>query len=173
MVRTFTRMIRGRSRQVRQMVWIGVDQVPVTITAAGKLALTSLNAAALALRPFTVIRTRLNILIRCDQLAVSQRFRGAYGRIIVSDQASAAGTASIPGPASNTDAPFFVWEPLQTELFFSDATGVNTPAGTLITVDSKAMRKVGNNEDLVSILEGSSADGVILSQIGRTLIKLH
>jgi len=173
MPRTFTRMIRGRSRQVRQMVWIGINQTAITSTSAQKILLSQLNAAALALRPFTIIRTRMNILIQVDQSSATQRFRGALGRIVVSDQASAAGVASIPGPVTNTDAPFYVYEPLMTSMLFADGTGVQTPSGTLIIVDSKAMRKVGNNEDYVSVLEQVSADGVIISQIGRTLVKLH
>ncbi len=173
MARSFTRMIRGRPSQVRQMVWIGINTTPVSIGSAGGQFLSSLNAAALALRPFTVIRTRARISLVSDQTAATELARGAYGRMVVSDQASGVGATAIPFPVNNSDAPWFVWEPILHNFVVNTAVGFESPGGTITEIDSKAMRKVGNNEDLVSMFELVSANGCIISVVGRTLVKLH
>ena len=173
MPRTFSRMIRGRARQVRQMVWLQFDQADNTVAGNSTELLTSLNAAALALRPFTIIRTRLIIAVRSDQITTTERVRAVIGHIIVSDQASAAGVASIPSPVANADAPFFVYEPLLHDFIFGSGVGFQSPGQTNVTVDSKAMRKVGNNEDMVSVIESEGTPGLIVTQLGRVLVKLH
>jgi len=173
MARRFTRIIGGRERQVRQNLWLGINDTATVVAGSTSTLLTSLNAAALALRPFTIVRTRLRIFIESDQAAASELMHAAYGRMVVSDQAAAAGTASVPAPLTNTDAPWYVWEALFNKFLFGDATGFLEPSGTMIEVDSKAMRKVGNNEDVVSVIEMGTGDGGAISQIGRSLIKLH
>ncbi len=97
----------------------------------------------------------------------------SFGLIVVSDQAIAAGVASLPASDANSDAPFFVWEPLAVRIRLATAVGFDGNAGYHQIVDSKAMRKVGNNEDLVSVVSLVGAPGGFLSLEGRILIKLH
>ncbi len=173
MARRVFRMIRGQQRQVRQNVWLGINLSITAAPGSSVTLLSSLNAAALALRPFTVIRTRLDLHIESDQIAATEDFHAAYGRIVVSDQAIAQGAASIPAPITNSDAPFFVWEPVLNSISFGTAVGFVEPAGRYLTVDFKAMRKVGNNEDIAGIIEVNTAPGGVISIVGRALVKLH
>ena len=136
---------RGGRPAPRSMIWIGSHLGETATAATIKTLMASLSVAVLALRPFTVVRTRLDILIRSDQAAVSEQVRGAFGMIVVSDQAVAAGAASIPGPASETNGDWFVYEPWNNRFEFLSSVGFAQPSGTNLVVDSKAMRKVGDN----------------------------
>jgi len=155
-------------------VWLGLGgQTSSQLVAANTVVLlTTLNAAALALRPFTVMRTRARILWRSDQVAADEQPFGAYGRMVVSDQASAVGVTAVPDPVVNGDAPWYVWESVLADLTLASAIGFTTQV-KIYEIDSKAMRKVGNNEDLVSVITNtSSAHGAEVIVIGRTLIKV-
>ena len=55
MARRRTRFIRPAPRS---NVWIGLNVAPVAIAAASDVTVATFNAAALALRPFTIVRTR-------------------------------------------------------------------------------------------------------------------
>ena len=173
MARSVVRMIRGRSTQVRQNVWLQVNLTSTAIPGSSTTLLSSLNAAALALRPFTVVRSRIFALIQSDQVTAAEEVHGALGVIVVSDQASAAGAASIPAPVSNADAPFFIWEGVVNAFIIASNSGFSEPTGTRINIDSKAMRKVGNNEDVAFQFQTATADGGLISLSGRMLIKLH
>ena len=175
MGRIVTRTFRRGGRSVRQNLWIGLQfaQTSVTEGTTGVL-LASMNAAALALRPFTIVRSRWAVHIETNQSAASEQYQGAIGAMVVSDQAAATGIGAIPKPLTNSDGDWFVHEPYAGSFTLGDATGFieSTGSGSLINVDSKAMRKVGNNEDLVIVAEGIS-NGVVIAMIGRVLVKLH
>ena len=160
------------ARSTRVPTWVGVDISPQGLTQTGTL-LGVANATLLALRPFTIIRTRLRFLITSDQSIASETTIGAFGMIIVEEEAADAGVASLPTPAVEIDAPWFVFEPFVHEIAFFDATGIQTPAGTLFDVDSKAMRKVGLSQDLAMVGQTDSSQGALISGFGRMLLKLH
>ena len=157
----------------RTKMWIGASLAFQVVGASSSVALGSLTAATLLLRPFTVLRSRFRILVRSDQAAVTEENIGAYGDIVVSDQAIAIGTTAIPGPVTNVDAPFFVHEGVINVFNFLSSVGFEEPVGTLIEVDSKAMRKVGPNEDIANMYENLTAVGVRVATAGRTLIQFH
>ena len=167
-----SRLVRAKSD--RQMIWIGVDIDSTAVAASTVILLGVLNAAALALWPFTVVRSRYRMLWTSDQIAASEQPHGAAGCMVVSDQASATGVTAIPDPVTNSDAPWFMYEPLILRFEFGSAIGFQSPSGFMVDVDSKAMRKVGNNEDVVTIVTNSdAASGALISMQGRMLIKLH
>ncbi len=176
MVRRFTRVVRGAARSVRQNVWLFIDVPEVSVAVSSKFFLASLDAAALALRPFTVIRTHILISWATDQTSASEEAQGALGEIVVSDQASAAGIASIPSPISNADAPWYVWQAMAFKCL-----AIGTPSNEFhprasyqYEVDSKSMRKVGINEDIVMVVENLDATHVArVSAVGRFMVKLH
>ncbi len=156
------------------MVWIGSGITLAAATGSANNLFSTLNAAALLLRPFTIIRTRLKILFVSDQVAAAETPQGVFAKIVISDQASAAGAASIPGPVTNPDAPFHVYEPLISEFLFGTAVGFqDAPGGSVNDVDSKSMRKVGANEDVATLVELRTALGASVAVEGRTLVKLH
>ena len=63
--------VRGASAisQKRLTSWFQFTLQGATMTAPGGTILFSLNAAALALRPFTIVRTRLVVSLNSDQAA--------------------------------------------------------------------------------------------------------
>ena len=171
------RRVRGsrfeHARSNRIPVWFTSRLDETAAGGGGSTLLSVLNAAALALRPFTIIRTRLWIHIHSDQAAAGEVAQGAYGKIVVQEEAVDAGVGSVPTPISEADASFFVYEPFVNEFTFVSAVGFQERGGTNIVVDSKAMRKVGISEDLVSVIELATAPGVLISIEGRILVKLH
>jgi len=102
----------------------------------------------------TVLRTRAQFHIRSDQSAVVEDQIGAFGLIVVTDIALAAGAASIPGPFTDGgDDGWFVHQPIT-------QAGANlTAAGTSPwqMVDSKAMRKIEDGQGVAIMIENASA----------------
>ena len=92
----------------------------------------------------------------------------AVGEAIVSVQAAAIGITAIPTPETEDDS----------DLWFFLArmynSGITENRGQYSVVDSKAMRKVDDGQDLVTVVEtGGNSNGAIISGYLRTLIKLH
>ncbi len=113
------------------------------------------------------MRTRGEVGIVPQSFAADVTVGGAFGVCIVSDEAFAAGTASIPRPFDDANwGGWFMWQSFFGVFEFADATGrVGLNANTLrYQVDSKAMRKVGQNETVVLMCE---------SQTGAFDIAMH
>jgi len=175
MARRFTRS-RGRSGSHRQTVWIAVTETGTVLAAANSVARTNLlNAAALALRPFTIVRTRGVISIGSDQVAASEDYEAAMGMAVISDQASAIGVTAVPTPFTDLGSDlFFVHEMQVGGLEVVTAAGFDAQTVTSRTYDSKAMRKVNEDEQVNVMLEASSiSNGCTVFHAARMLIKTH
>ncbi len=122
------------------MVWIGfnIATSKITVPAASAILAASYNAAALLLRPFTIVRTRLDWWSLSDQVAAAEEPQLALGLMTVSDEAIAVGVTAVPDPITNTDAAWFVYETAIPAVQISTAVGFESPAGTQRIVDSKA-----------------------------------
>ena len=170
--------VRGAAAisQKRQTVWVQLSPFVSTIAAASTaVAIFSFNAAALALRPFTIVRTRASMTMRSDQNAASERFGANFGMAVVSDQAVAIGVTAVPTPVSDLGSDlWFVMEAMYGTVQVGDATGFDGDFGFHRELDSKAMRRVDLGQDVIAVMEtpsfGSSAD---FTFSGRMLIKLH
>ncbi len=162
----------------RETAWIGGTGFTQALAATTTVALvTSLNAAALANRPFTIVRTRGVIQVRSDQSAASETYGASYGEVVVSDQASAIGVTAVPTPTADSGSDlWFVYEFVIGRFIFSTAAAF-TDVGFERVVDSRAMRKVEEGQDLVTVVEGPGAGvgatGSTISGFTRTLVKLH
>jgi len=169
--------VRRRGVMRRETAWFSGVSLETTIAAGGgAVLLTSLNAAALALRPFTVIRTRGRIGIRSDQSTTSETQDAAYGMAVVSDEAVAVGITAVPTPdASDGSDLWFVYERLMAQLQLKTAVGFDSAGLVDIQViDSKAMRKVEPGQDMIEVIESSSfSAGCIIRTYTRSLVKLH
>ena len=158
----------------RTSSWVGVDLAPVDVSANSAILVGSLNAAALLLRPFTITRTRMDVLWSSDQNVAGEEPFGSMGCIVVSDTAAALGITAIPDPVSSPEGNWFVYQPLQAKFLFITAAGFESDAGHHITVDSKAMRRVGADEDIAIVCGNSAAaHGGRIAIQGRMLFKLH
>jgi len=160
----------GRNR--RATVWIGDVPALTTVAANTAVLLTSLNAAALALRPFTIVRVRGVIQWGSDQEAASETPFGAYGETVVSDQASAIGVTAVPTPTTDANSDLFLY--YQTLVFALHVTPAGTgPGYQQYNLDGKAMRKVNDDQDLVTSVENNSAVGATIVVSSRLLVKIH
>jgi len=163
-------------RQKRLTRWLDLQPVAVAFTAGGGTVLFSLTTEELALRPFTVVRTRLLVSILSDQLAASERQVGAIGLAVVSDQAAAIGVTAVPTPITDLESDlWFVHQLLYSDTTFASGIGFTDTSSEVYPIDSKAMRKVEDGEDIVVVGELSAAvsQGFALVAGGRMLVKLH
>ncbi len=172
MARRFT---RGRFVRPapRTSLWIGID-ISVTVVAANaSVLLASLNANALALRPFTIIRSRMLVTFSSDQTAASEQPRAALGGIVADDKAVALGITAVPAPLNEVDGDWYYWQGLAHDFVFVSGVGVDAQGANQYIVDSKAMRKVSIDEDMAIVIQETGVFGCEVSILGRQLIKLH
>ncbi len=176
MPRQFT---RGRGRlgaPRRETSWLVITPNTTTVTGAGGTIHNSLTTAEKAKRPFTVIRTHLFYAIETDQIAATEDFGGAIGMAVVSDQAEAIGVTAVPTPVADAESDlWFLHEWFAGNILFGSAIGFDT-FQRQSRIDSKAMRKVNDGEDIVVVSElstGLGAGGFGLHLAGRLLIKEH
>jgi hypothetical protein len=120
--------------------------------------------------PATVVRIRGNIWVASDQASASEEPFGALGFAVVSDQAEAAGVAALPSPITDEASDlWFLYESFQA--YFATGQGV---VWQHYAFDSKAMRKLGDGETIVAMLENAHATfGLEYILKFRMLIKLH
>ena len=174
MARNFRTVMRnGRPR--RETDWFSVDTGSFNIGAASTATLfASLSASALAARPFTIVRTRLTWFCHSDQSIATEVWGGAIAMAVVSDQASASGVAAIPTPITDQFSDlFYVYDEQYGEFTFKTGVGMEE-IGRVVKIDSKAMRKVNADQDVVLVGETPSFCPSMDSIIGgRMLIKLH
>ncbi len=160
-------------RQRRLTAWFEFPPGNVTLTAAGGTLSFSLNAAALAMRPFTVVRTRFELMLISDQAAAIEVQAAGFGIAVVSDEATAVGVTAIPTPI--TDMGSDLWFVYQ--LIYADESNLTdrTKGGTKMTIDSKAMRKVDIGQDIVVVSElaATVGGGAVLTLGGRMLVKVN
>ncbi len=175
MARRFRNFRSNMVRSGRKTFWIGGTYVRQALGAAGtSVIVTSLNAAALALRPFTIVRTRGMVSIFSDQIAAVEDQVAAFGKIVVSDQAVAIGVTAVPTPASDDQSNWHVFTFLSDKFLFITGVGFQQIAMINHVIDSKAMRKVEEGQDLIGVVESDTlSDGCQISTYTRTLIKLH
>jgi len=107
--------------------------------------------------PSTIRRTRAMISWRSDQRAADEFPFGAFGMCIVSNDAFAAGAASLPGPY--TDAASDLWF-VHTFLVSNMLAGSNEGFQELgkqvqYEIDSKAMRKLTDEESVAVMIENA------------------
>ena len=168
-------ILRG-GRNVRQMLWIPLATFSSNaIAVSSAVLISSLNAAALALTPFTIVRTRGQIFVASDQVANSENQAINYGHIVVSEQASAIGITAVPTPITEAGSDFHVFESLMARVQVATAVSM-FEIGASKEINSKAMRKVDSGEDLIEVVEtpaGGPTQGIEFRSYWRALIKLH
>ena len=103
----------------------------------------------------TIVRTRGVFSVRAAAAAVGNSItRGAFGIILVSTDAFAAGVGSVPGPISDDFNDWYVWAPFT--LLHDDTTPSDSPHVTTVQFDSRGMRKSKFGQVAVAVLEVES-----------------
>ena len=176
MARRFTRP-RGRlGAQRRESLWLFGGFADTAIGAASTaVLLAQLNAAALALRPFTIVRTRGFIHGASDQISASETWGGAYGMSVVSDQAAAIGITAVPTPVADQGSDlWYVYEMMVGRLVADSTAGFKTEVGAELRFDSKAMRRVEEGQTIVVVAETPAlSSSWQIKDSFRFLVKLH
>ena len=174
MARRFHNAVR-RSGPRRETSWFDLPPVCSTVTGEGGTLLYSLSAAELELRPFTIVRTYLEVMIRSDQLIADEQQVAAIAGAVVSDQAAAIGITALPKAISNLSSDLFWFHQSMIGSFgLATAVGIVND-GVHYSIDSKAMRKVDIGSDAVISweIDTGCGSGVTLTAMGRLLVKLH
>ena len=169
-------LVLRHGRMRRETRWLDLTQINSVLGAASTaILLQVLTTEEKALRPFTIIRTRLNWTIQSDQVIATEAYAAALGMAVVSDQAVAIGATAIPTPATDLASDlWFLHDIISSRFQFLDATGFQVGAPVMKDIDSKAMRKVEDGQDVVLVAETfATSFGVLVQTAGRMLIKLH
>ena len=158
----------------RATEWTGTLEAAVTFTGVGAGA-KSLLLTADQLAPSTIVRTRGIVTLKSDQFAASEDQIGALGVAVVTTTAAGVGVTAMPGPMSDESSDkFYVLEMFGNTMQLGSAVGFDPRFGITREIDSKAMRKVDNEETLVVIWEnGVNGNAVAVLVNLRTLFKLH
>ncbi len=125
--------------------------------------------------PVTIVRVRGELYIQSDQVAAAERPFGAMGFAVVSEQARAAGIASLPSPITDEASDlFFVMQYWEAASWVGNAASPATVMKRFV-YDSKAMRKVPDGAALVVTMENAALAGIGAQYINkfRVLIKLN
>ena len=164
----------GRTTVRRKSLWLFITTTNTSLSSANASALiVSLNAAALALRPFTIVRTIGELLVVSDQLAAAETFRAAMGFAVVSDQASAIGVTAVPTPITDAGSDlWFTFAASWGRFFFLSASAASVSQNA-VPFDSRAMRKVEDGQDVVAVIENEFAAGTTVGMSARMLIKTN
>jgi len=169
------RSVHRVGSQRRSTSWLDIPIVGTNVAGGGAAILASLTAAELAKRPFTVVRTHLEVLYTSDQTAAQEVQLGAIGMCVVSDQANAIGVTAVPTPSTDLSSDlWFLHQVMMNEFLFATAVGFEDPSGRLFSIDSKAMRKVNDDQDVLIVAENTAASfGATYNIGGRLMIKEH
>ena len=170
--------VRGAAAiaQKRLTTWLQFVPSEVNLASANSAALVfSLNAAALALRPFTIVRTRFIWHVFSDQEAADESQQTALGIAVVSDESVAAGVGSVPTPMSSMGSDFWLLHEISLGRFqVNSSIGYESRTGYVNRIDSKAMRKVDQGQDIIVVIEnGATSEGTSNTMGGRMLIKVN
>jgi len=169
------RFVRG-GKSVRETSWVFVDPTVTQLAAANTAVIVGIsNAALLALRPFTVIRVHGFFGISADQATADESIAAAVGYSVVSDQAGAIGVTAVPTPFTDLGSDlWFVHQIMMARTEFQSGTGVNFNTVRGGAYQSKAMRKVNDDETIAITIEtASTSSGLFVHHAARMLIKLH
>ena len=172
---------RFRQQQRRKTSWIGGALTPTTAQSIG-VATTAIvlsfdtRTVASISAPFTIIRLRGELVIYSDQKAADEDPFGAIGAMIVSGEAFDGGAATVPAPYTESfyDSWFYHQYWAAPNVANAGSNAVASFDFPHYTVDSKAMRKVGDGDVFVCVLENKSAAHAAAYTLNfRMLVKLH
>jgi len=175
MARTFRNTAVVRRPSKRHVGWDAalVTTGFTTIAAGAKSVLGILTSAALTeIGPGTIVRTRGMLTFRSDQTGASEGYVGAIGCGFVNVVAGTLGITALPGPVTEA-----LWDGWFVHQFFSGAfifvsgVGFQEPSSQSIEVDSKAMRKFDQDENMVIMVENGGVTGLDIILQLRFLVK--
>ena len=86
----------------------------------------------------------------------------------------AIGITAVPVPVLDSQSGWYVFESVADRFIFTSGVGSQQVGMNLQTIDSKAMRKVDEGQDAISVIEAAGYSSGLQAKIFfRDLIKLH
>ncbi len=172
-------MVRQGSR--RATTWLASTDITISTglnPATVVLDQSFTGAQTDILGPFTITRTIGSLWVISDTGTADESALCGVGFSVVSEQARAAGAASVPAPFRDEDGQlFFVYA---TQVASQSVEGTvgnfqqNAFATGRVDFDSKAQRKVESGDAIVIVLENAAASHRLLYWVKfRMLIKVH
>jgi len=149
----------GRGARLRKVWCAGTPFDRATMGVTQSVISSCAIAEAGALEG-TVLRTRGEVLVTGDPNATTDSDLLALGICIVTDNALAVGGASVPGPLNDDGADYWLWH-RYVPMDSAGETAVRADSISSIVrveIDSKAMRRVGQDSAVVLIGELLSGD---------------
>ncbi len=152
-----------RSGPRRQTQWLAsVDvETETALNPASVLLNQSFDGTQTqALGPFTITRTIGSLWVASDQIAADESALCGLGMSVVTQQANAAGAASVPAPFRDEGSEsFFMYGIALASMDVAGAVaGFQQNAfSARFDFDSRAQRKVQPNEAIVIVLENAAA----------------
>jgi len=151
-------MARGRGTRLSK-TWIGETASGITSVTATQVMLIFTGISEATLGSTTLLRSRGNVLCVATPDAAGDSDVLGLGLIVVHSNARVAGGVSLPGPI-NDDGADWLWHqyvPLHSGGITS-TTGDNIGSNVRIEIDSKAMRRVPTDHDIVLMAEVADGD---------------
>jgi len=154
----------------RRMSWEGGNVDIADLTTVSPLAVTVLTEAQLENFPTpTLIRSRGRINAYTDPSATPGSFAVVgVGLIVVTAAAAAVGVTAIPTPLTELGSDWLWWDSLSVGSDAADVIG-STITVDRLSVDSKAMRKIGNNQVVLLVAEMLTCEGTMVVNLCGTL----
>ena len=163
-------MARARSGSRGVKEWTGAAFAEVNLTQTQSIQVFFLETGS----PSTILRIRGEILVKGTPDAITDDEIVGLGAIVVSEASQVAGGAAVPGPIDAPNSPWLwhAYVPLAAGQAALDGSDIGSFAR--VTVDSKAMRRIGINERLIFVGELSTGLYAAVSVTGgvRVLV-LH
>ncbi len=169
--RTSRNFGRGRQGSRPNRSWSGLVSASATSVPPASKVLVGTFALSVPSIDETILRTRGVLGVRSDQVAAEESQFGAFGLMVVTDVAAAAGIASIPGPGTDvSDDGWFVWLPIMQTLKFGTAVGFDTLAMTQIMIDSSAKRIIQEGQLVAIVAENVHANQAFEIAVGFRIL---
>ncbi len=153
----------ARARSTSRLVsktWSGSQNgTPVVLTSTPQIMISFSTTSA-----ETLLRSRGRIFVQGTPDASNENDIAIFGLITLSDEAAAAGGASLPSPVGSPDAQWIWYD--YAILFDGISTAANAASIGLnhrLEVDSKSMRKVSPNQTLALIGELATSEMVTVN----------
>jgi len=164
---------RGRAARgdKRRTQWSGLaDQAFIAVASAGATLISSISFEA----PGTIVRARGRISLFLQVFTGDLSVVGAFGVGLVSAEAAAIGITAIPHPFRDADAGLWMVHQTWAESFQTEGASPATQflASWSFEIDSKAMRKVEPNTQMVFVAESQSG-AIFFAETVRILQLLH
>jgi len=160
----------GPRRVRRSTAWSGPFDWVQALSANNKQILVTLIPTV---AETTIVRIRGNAMLSFVHDALNESVNVALGLIVVSAQAAAAGATSVPGPITDAGNDGWFWHQSASFMAMS-ATDLVENDQFRFEIDSKAMRKVNDDQRVLMVSELTVMLGVSVKTAGnfRVLAKL-